>query len=78
MEDNERGKATDGSGDAPSGRADQPKTCANCGEPIDMKDWHPVVTRTGPDGDFRVYAFCDEDCRDEWVDDDSTGTTDGA
>lgn len=72
MGDNEGGNGTDGA----SGRADRPETCANCGEPVDMENWHPVVTRR-ENGDFRVYAFCDEDCRDEWTDTDAGNTAGG-
>lgn len=53
-----------------SQRADRPKTCAACGREIDVSGWHPVVTRQTDDG-FRVYAFCDDDCRDDWDDGDS-------
>lgn len=41
-----------------------------------MENWHPVVTRR-ENGDFRVYAFCDEDCRDEWTDTDAGNTAGG-
>lgn len=50
-------------------RADQPKACANCGEHIDLTEWHPVATRDDDEDGFRMYAFCDGDCRDEWIDD---------
>lgn len=69
MQDNEQENTINAVQDGSSGRADEPKICANCGSEIDTKEWHPLVTRTDDDGNFRVYAFCDEDCRDEWTDD---------
>lgn len=74
MEENEQENATDAGADESSVRADEPKICANCGTQIDTKEWHPLVTRTDADGRFRVYAFCDEDCQDEWVNNDSNST----
>jgi hypothetical protein len=47
--------------------ADEPRTCATCGGPVDVKRWHPVATGTDADGEFRVYAFCCQSCRDEWT-----------
>lgn len=74
MGGNEQENTADATQDGSSTRADEPKICANCGDRIDTKEWHPVVTRTDEDGTFRVYAFCDEDCRDEWKDADSNRT----
>lgn len=74
MEDNEQ-TATDDEIDTESSvRADEPKTCAHCGTQIDTTEWHPLVTRTDDDGTFRVRAFCDDGCRDEWADDDVATT----
>ena len=39
--------------------------CAYCAESIDTSEWHPVVART-ENGEFELYPFCDEDCRDDW------------
>lgn len=66
MDDNEQAATDEGGHTESSGRADEPKSCANCGTQIDTAEWHPIVTRTDDDGSFHVYAFCDEDCRDEW------------
>lgn len=52
-------------------RADQSATCARCGAHIDTSEWHPLMTETNNDGSFRVYAFCSEECRDEWAEADS-------
>lgn len=71
MEDNEQKNGTDATADESAVRADEPKTCANCGTQIDTTAWHPLVTRTDDDDTFRVYAFCDETCREEWVDSDN-------
>lgn len=75
MPDNQQENATDASHSEFSGRADQPKICANCRKQIDTKEWHPVLTRTDDDGNFWVYAFCDEECRDEWLDTSANRTT---
>ena len=69
MRDKDQETAPDGTSDDSAVRADEPKICANCEKQIDTMKWHPVVTRTDDDGRFRVYAFCDEDCRDEWSND---------
>lgn len=71
MEDNEQADDGNAAADESIVRADQPKTCANCGKQIDTSEWHPLVTRTDDDGTFRVYAFCSEKCRDEWTDSDT-------
>jgi len=47
-------------------RANQRRQCANCGRRIDTTEWHPLATERDDDGDFNVYAFCSEHCRDEW------------
>ena len=72
MRDDEQGDAkhaTDAARGEASARADEPKVCGNCGAGIETKEWHPLVTRTDDDGRFRVYAFCDGTCRDEWTGD---------
>lgn len=69
MRNNEQENTTDAVTDGSSGRADEPKICTNCGSSIDTKEWHPLETRTDDDGNFEVYAFCDDECRDEWLDD---------
>lgn len=66
MRDSEQENATHTASDESSVRADEPKSCANCGVAIDTEEWHPLVTRTDPGGNFRLYAFCDENCRNEW------------
>lgn len=75
IEDNEQKNET--VDNESSTRADEPKICANCGTQIDTKEWHPLITQTDDDGRFRVYAFCDEDCRDEWRNNDSNNTAGG-
>lgn len=76
MQKNEQENAADAAYDPT--RADQPKICANCRKEIDTKEWHPVTTRTDANGTFSVHAFCDEDCRAEWVNTDTTNTIGGA
>jgi len=69
MGDNKNQSRHAGAGsDGPDARADEPKTCTNCGARINTTEWHPVTAETDADGNFRVYAFCDEGCRDEWGD----------
>lgn len=56
--------------DAPAGSgraAAEPLPCANCGARVDVDRWHPVATGTDERGDFRLYAFCSQECRDCWV-----------
>lgn len=67
MTSNRGDNSTDARGRAENDRADEPKTCENCGVRIDTSQWHPVVAEE-VDGTFRVYAFCDASCRDEWID----------
>lgn len=40
--------------------------CANCGAEIDGSEWHPVRATHDEDGEFRIYAFCSEECLEEW------------
>lgn len=40
-------------------------TCANCDSPVDLEQWHPFELGEDDD-DTAVYAFCDEDCKEEW------------
>jgi hypothetical protein len=71
MHDGGRGQMNDGNtGDVEAAvRADEPTVCAHCGQRIDIKKWHPLVTGTDEHGEFQVYAFCSEACRDSWLDD---------
>jgi hypothetical protein len=69
MRDNEQENTTDATQNGSTERADEPQVCANCGGEIETEEWHPLVTQTDDDGRFRVYAFCDENCRDKWKDD---------
>lgn len=55
--------------DPTQGGADTPQTCATCGSQIDIDDWHPMVTEWDDDGTLRVYAFCDQDCKEDWAED---------
>lgn len=66
MEDEEQSNGTDAVGEESAVRADEPKTCANCGADVDTKKWHPLATRTDADGNLHVYAFCSEECRNEY------------
>lgn len=39
-------------------------------------EWPPLVTRTDEDGNFQVYAFRSDECRDKWADNDTTESMD--
>lgn len=41
------------------------ETCANCGDAINCSEWHPVRA-SNDDGEFRIYAFCSEECLEKW------------
>jgi hypothetical protein len=41
------------------------RTCAQCGKTLSLGERHPV--HTDRDDGFRLYAFCDEDCRSAYV-----------
>lgn len=68
MSHHDQNDAADGAADS-TVRANEPKHCAHCGVGIDVEEWHPLLTRTGDDGSFSVYAFCNERCRDDWTGD---------
>ena len=42
--------------------------CAHCGSVVDVAHWHPLVSRVDDD-EVSLYAFCDVDCRNIWLDD---------
>lgn len=77
MEDEKQTNDTDAVDEASTVRADEPKICAICEMEINTREWHPLVTRTDDDGRFHVYAFCSEECRDEWPDTDSGAASGG-
>ena len=74
MEDNQQKWEAEAAGDESPVRADEPKTCANCGKRIDTSEWHPLATRVDDDGNFTVYAFCSDRCRDELASNDADNT----
>lgn len=57
-----------GNDDRPVGENSSESTilCTQCGATIDRSEWHPVIVDEGDDGEFQLYPFCDETCRDEW------------
>lgn len=46
--------------------ADLGRSCANCGDRLQLNEWCPVVTRTDGDGNLQLYSFCDEECMAAW------------
>lgn len=51
----------------PRDDSDHLTECAACGGTIVTTEWHAVRGVTDDDGDFRLYAFCDRDCRSAWT-----------
>lgn len=43
--------------------------CAACDATLPRDEWCPTVTETDDEGRLVVRSFCDESCKDEWVDD---------
>lgn len=52
----------DGSGDSTD------DACANCGDPVDVTEWHPLDAVVDESGSTTLYVFCSLDCRREWRD----------
>jgi predicted nucleic acid-binding Zn ribbon protein len=50
--------------DAPGGLDES--DCAVCGTAIDTEEWHPVASRSAPEG-TRIVPFCSEACREQWL-----------
>lgn len=42
------------------------KTCANCGDRIDEREWFPIRGREDEGGEFQLYSFCSEECAEAW------------
>lgn len=47
------------------------ETCEYCGAAIDTSDWYPVTKERDSDGTLQFYPFCDEDCQDSWLTEES-------
>lgn len=47
---------------------DTADTCDVCGTPIESEEWHPIASEWDMDGEFCLYLFCSEECRDAWDD----------
>lgn len=61
MGDDEQGEVS-----STESTADLARTCANCGDRLELDEWCPVVTRTDDEGNLQLYSFCDEDCMVSW------------
>lgn len=46
------------------------EVCAYCGTTLPKEKWCPVVTETDADGDFIIRSFCDEVCKEAWINND--------
>lgn len=55
----------DDAGPSPEGSQER---CTYCGSTIDVTNWHPLLSRI-EGGDLHLYAFCDVECRDAWLED---------
>lgn len=47
---------------------DAVEPCDNCGDPVDLSNWHPLDARVDETGDATLYVFCSRECRTEWND----------
>lgn len=45
-----------------------PDECDYCGTPFEIGVRYPAFTEDGPDGEFDIYTFCDDECKSEWLD----------
>ncbi|WP_247731425.1 DUF7576 family protein [Halovivax limisalsi] len=43
------------------------EVCTRCGSVIDTSDWYPIATDR-IDGSVTLHPFCDETCKDAWLD----------
>lgn len=77
MRENEDGPhepGPDGESDPPS--RDDPLdeefgVCAYCGMTLPKEEWCPMVTDADADGELVVRSFCDDACKEAWIEDDS-------
>lgn len=40
--------------------------CAHCGAPFEREIRYPAQLTEGPDGESRLYSFCDAECQRAW------------
>jgi len=45
-----------------------PEGCDYCSAPFEEGIRYPTTTVDGEDGDLRIYTFCDETCKGDWLD----------
>lgn len=41
--------------------------CATCGADLSKDEWCPIVTDTDAKGELVIRSFCDEACKNTWV-----------
>ncbi|WP_227354111.1 DUF7576 family protein [Haladaptatus salinisoli] len=46
--------------------ASDERTCASCGERIELTAWHPVLAEPDASEALHLYPFCSADCRTAW------------
>ncbi|WP_327054000.1 DUF7576 family protein [Halomicrococcus gelatinilyticus] len=49
-----------------------PERCDYCSAPFEEGIRYPTTT---VDGDLRIYTFCDETCKGDWLDEHGGATT---
>ncbi|WP_435359353.1 DUF7576 family protein [Haloarchaeobius sp. DFWS5] len=45
-------------------------SCEVCGDSVETTEWHPAATQSDDEGNIQILTFCDEQCRDHWLDED--------
>lgn len=50
-----------------SGLSDEFEQCATCGAAL-PDEWCPIVTETDAEGELVIRSFCDEACKNTWID----------
>jgi hypothetical protein len=41
--------------------------CPRCGEGLPTEEWCPIVSRSDSDGTLHVHTFCDDACKNAWL-----------
>ncbi|WP_372910778.1 hypothetical protein [Salinigranum sp.] len=51
------------------GTASFPEACDHCGTALEEEVRYPTATVSEDDGDVSIFTFCDEACKEGWLDD---------
>jgi len=41
--------------------------CPRCGKRLPTEEWCPIVSRSDSDGTLHVHTFCDDACKNAWL-----------